>query len=182
MSILAQIGDRLGLRRHRKFHWQTVKSQRATTRERRRAAYQEMIAEHLGPELPPGTIVRVSDHRDGHLWVVTGRVPSVDDRINVRVVRADFPHLTSFVTSTGSLDVIGAATFVMGQKVRTGMDEGEIIQLSNDEALVRYGRRSTSLKGGGSLSHVNTKAWHPIWSLALENDPRLTSNTATLEN
>lgn len=179
MSILARIGDRLGFRRHRRLHWEAVRNQRATTREQRRAAHQAMIAANAGQDLEPGTIVRVKDHRDGFVWVVTGRVPSVDERIEVRIVRADFPHYTSFVTGTGALEVIGAATFTVGQKVRTGADEGEIIELRNDEALVRYGRRSTALRGGGSIAHVNGKAWHSIWSLALENDPRLQGGSST---
>lgn len=182
MSILAQIGSRLGLRRHRNLHWEAVRNQRAQIRDARRAARQAIVdlASQADP-MPPGTLVKVKHHRDGFVWIVAEPVPSVGDVQDLRIVRQDFPNPVSYVASILSLDVVGHAEFTVGQKVRIGIDEGELRRVTDTDALVCFDLITSPLRGGGSISYVDRQRWHPIWHLALENDDRLRGDGTTME-
>jgi len=182
MNILTQIGDRLGIRRRRNLHWEAMKNQRALIRDRRRAARQAIIdLAEQAPPMPPGTLVKVKHHRDGVVWIVAEPVPSVGDVQDLRIVRQDFPNAVSYVASILSLDVVGHAEFTVGQKVRIGIDEGEVRRVTETDVLVRFERVTTALRGGGSVSYLDRQRWHPIWHLALENDDRLRGDGTTME-
>jgi len=174
MGIIAQIGDRLGLRRYRMLRWEAVKNQRAQTREIRRAARQALVdLAEQAPPMPPGTLVKVKHHRDGYVWVVAEQVPSVGEVMDLRIVRHGFPHRVSYVAGVLSLEIVGKAEFTIGQKVQTGADEGEVIRITDDEILVRYEKITSQLRDGSSVARLNCQRWHPIHALALETDPRL---------
>lgn len=182
MGIIAQIGDRLRLRRRRDLHWEAVKNQRAQIREVRQAARRAIIdLAERSPPMPPGTLVKVKHHRDNYVWIVAEQVPSVGDVMDFRIVRQDFPHPVSYVASILSLDMIGRAEFTVGQRVTIGIDEGEVERITATDILVRFDRVTTSLRGGGSVSRLDRRRWHPIWLLALENDDRLRGDGTTME-
>ncbi len=123
--------------------------------------------------MPPGTLVKVKHHRDGYVWVVAERVPSVGEVIDLRIVRQDFPHTVSYVAGVLSLEIVGHAEFTIGQKVQTGADEGEVVRITGDEILVRYEKITSQLRDGSSVARLNCQRWYPIHVLALETDPRL---------
>lgn len=174
MGIIAQIGDRLGLRRRRNLHWAAVKNQRAQTRDRRHAARQAIIdLAEQAPPMPPGTLVTVKYHRDGFVWIVAEQVPSVDGVPDLRIVRQDFPNPVSYVAGILSLNVIGHSEFAVGQKVRAGINEGVVERVTDSDVLVRFDLITSPLRGGGSVAYVDRQRWMPIWLLALENDARL---------
>lgn len=180
MSIIAQLGDRLGLRRRRNLHWEAVKNQRAQTRDRRRAARQAIIdLVEQAPPMPPGTLVKVKHHRDGFVWIVTEQVPSVGDAPDLRIVRQDFPNPVSYVAGILSLNVIGHAEFTVGQKVTVGINEGVVERVTDTDVLVRFDLITSPLRGGGSVAYVDRQRWVPIWQLALENDARLRGGQQT---
>lgn len=174
MGIFAQIGDRLGLRRRRNLHWEAVRNQRAQIRDARRAARQAIIdLAEQAPPMPPGTLVKVKNHRDGFVWIVAESVSSVGDVQDLRIVRQDFPNPVSYVASILSLDVVGHAEFTIGQNVHTGADSGTVERITETDVLIRYDRITSPLRGGGSVAYVDGQRWTPIWLLALENDARL---------
>ena len=182
MGIIAQLGDRLGLRRRRNLQGEAVKNQRAQIREVRRAARQAIIdLAEQAPPMPPGTLVKVKHHRGGLVWIVAEPVPSVGDVQDLRIVRSDFPTPVSYVASVLSLDVVGHAEFTVGQKVTIGIDEGVVERVTATDVLVRFERVTTALRGGGSVSYLDRQRWHPIWLLALENDDRLRGDGTTME-
>lgn len=174
MSIISQINDRLWFRRHRREVRQAAYDERALTSARRAAAPRAIIdlAEQT-PPMPPGTLVKVKHHRDDYVWVVAEQVPSVSEVIDLRIVRQNFPHQVSYIAGILSLEVVGRVEFTIGQRISTGIDDGEVIRITDNEVLVHYDRITRPLRGGGRVAHENCRRWYPIHVLALETDQRL---------